>query len=116
MVAASSSITRSSIANDLSVLAAFWISGFLSGLLFAGLTTRPSLQRFWFIKGDKFLIPRYSYWIAFSVILLSGLTLAYSVTCFRRWFETQPALAVAFLLSARLSRYLLPFFVLSRRR
>jgi len=55
--------------------------------LFAGLTTRTSLQTFWFIKGDKFLIPRYTYWIAFGLILLAGFTTGYAVSCFRRWVQ-----------------------------
>jgi hypothetical protein len=87
MLAIDTSISRSKITNDLSVLAAFLISGLLSGLLFAGLTTRPNLQTFWFIKGDKFLIPRYVYWLAFTLILLAGFAAGYSVSCFRGWIE-----------------------------
>jgi hypothetical protein len=84
---ANSSRSPSSIAKDLSVLAAFLISGLISGLLFAALTTRPNLQTFWFIKADKFLIPRYTYWVAFGLILLAGFTAGYLVSCRRRWLH-----------------------------
>src|SRR5204863_7598127 len=87
MVAANFRDQRSSIANDLLVLAVFLLSGLVSGLLFACLTTRPSLETFWFIRGDKFLIPRYTCWIAFSLILLAGFSAGYSVSSFGRWLQ-----------------------------
>lgn len=92
MVAAKSSNAASNITKDLLVLGAFSVAGLASGLLFAGLTTRPNLQTLWFIKGDKFLIPRYSYWIAFSLILLAGLTAGYSISCFRGWLQNSPGI------------------------
>lgn len=68
-----------SIAADFGVLGCSLVFGALSGLLFAFLVTRPSLQSFFFIKSDKFLIPRYSYWCALSLIQLLGLTAAYAL-------------------------------------
>jgi len=69
----------SSIGADFGVLGCFLVFGALSGLLFAFLVTRPSLQSFFFIKGDKFLIARYSYWCALSLSQLLGLSAAYAV-------------------------------------
>ena len=68
-----------SIGADFGVLGCFLVFGALSGLLFAALVGRPSLQSFFFIKSDKFLIPRYSYWCALSLIQLLGLTGPYAV-------------------------------------
>ncbi len=79
--------TRNSIAGDLSVLACFLIFGLLSGLLFALLVSRSSLQSFFFVKADKFLIPRYSYWFTFSLLQLFGLAGAYLVSVSRQWLE-----------------------------
>jgi hypothetical protein len=72
-----------SIVADLAVLACFFIFGFLSGLFFAFLVSRSSWQSFFFLKGDKFLIPRYSYWFALSLIQLLGLSGAYQVCVVR---------------------------------
>ena len=69
-----------SIVADLPVLACFFIFGCLSGVLFAFLVSRSSLQSFFFLRGDKFLVPRYSYWCALSLIQLSGLSGAYGVS------------------------------------
>lgn len=85
MAEVASNISSSSIAEDLLVLGVFLASGFLSGLLFALLVTRPGLQSFFFLKSDKFLIPRYSYWSAFSLIHLLGLIGGYLVCCWREW-------------------------------
>jgi hypothetical protein len=63
----------SSIVCDIATLGSFLACGAVSGFLFAALVTRPYLQEFFFIKGDKFLIPRYSYWFAFSLLQLFGL-------------------------------------------
>jgi hypothetical protein len=90
MVVADSNISRSSVAADLGVVISFLIGGLLSGFVFAWLTKRPSLQRFWFLKGDKFLSPRYTYWIAFSFILLLGLAAAYAVARSREWLLCKP--------------------------
>ena len=78
-----------SIAKDLAVVGAFLVGGALSGLLLAWLITLPRLQQFFFVKGDKFLIPRYSYWFAFSLIQLFGLALAYSICCCRKWLTAR---------------------------
>jgi hypothetical protein len=63
----------SSIVCDIATLGSFLACGAVSGFLFAALVTRPYLQEFFFIKADKFLIPRYSYWFAFSLLQLFGL-------------------------------------------
>ena len=85
MVAINPNVSRSAIAGDLHVLASFMIAGLLSGLLFAWLITRPGLQNFWFIKGGKLLIPRYTYWVTFSLVLLLGLSGAYIISRIRHW-------------------------------
>jgi hypothetical protein len=74
-----------SIVDDLTVLGLFLVFGALSGFFFALLVSRPYLQEFFFFKGDKFLIPRYSYWIAFSLLQLFGLSGAYSVCVAHHW-------------------------------
>ncbi len=53
--------------------------------MFGWLISRPELQPLFYIKGDKFLIPRYSYWFAFSLIQLVGLVGGFSVCCWRKW-------------------------------
>jgi hypothetical protein len=68
-----------SIGADFGVLGCFLVFGALSGLLLAFLVTRPSLQSFFFIKADKFLIARYSYWCSLSLIQLLGLSGAYAL-------------------------------------
>jgi len=72
------------IASDLGVLGWFLLFGAISGFLFALLVSRSSLESFFFFKGDKFLIPRYSYWCALSLIQLIGLGAAYAVCVARR--------------------------------
>jgi hypothetical protein len=62
MVEVTSNISRSSDEDHLLVLGVFLIFGFLSGLMFGWLVSRPELQPFFYVKGNKFLIPRYSYW------------------------------------------------------
>lgn len=74
-----------SIVNDLAALGLFLVFGAVSGLLFALLVTRTNLQEFFFIKGDKFLIPRHAYWFAFSLLQLLGLSGAYTVCFWRHW-------------------------------
>jgi hypothetical protein len=63
------------------------VFGALSGFFFALLVSRPYLQEFFFFKGDKFLIPRYSYWLTFSLLQLFGLSGAYSVCVARNWIR-----------------------------
>jgi hypothetical protein len=58
-------------------------SGGLSGLLFS----TNQLTSFWFRKSDKFLIPTYRYYAGFSILLLSGLAVAYIVSRARGWIE-----------------------------
>jgi len=58
MVEVTSNVSRSSDEGHLLVLGVFLISGFLSGLMFGWLVSRPELQLFLYIKADKFLIPR----------------------------------------------------------
>src|ERR1700754_2625457 len=84
MVDVTSNVSRSNDKSHL-VVGVFLISGFLLGLMFGWLVGRPELQPFFYIKGDKLLIPRYSYWFAFSVIHLLGLIGGYSVFYWREW-------------------------------
>ena len=73
------------ILDDMRAFICFLGGGFISGLAFAWAITRPGLRQFWYIKGDKFLIPRYSYWGAFGIMLLLGLVLPYIIARSRRW-------------------------------
>jgi hypothetical protein len=77
------------IRSDLALVGCFLIFGASSGFLFALLITRPALHDFFFIELDKFVIPRYSYWIAFSLLQLLGLAAAYFI-CRRRGWIFQP--------------------------
>src|SRR5215203_5314184 len=92
--------TSSQNCSDFGVLAGFLVFGAISGLLFAFLVSRPSLQSFFFIKGGKFLIPQYSYWFAFSFIQFLGLAGAYLMCTAQRWITLR--IAPARLLSAAL--------------
>ena len=74
-----------SVAAKLATLGSFLIFGAAAGLLFAALVTRPELEHFFYIKGDKFLIPRYSYWFAFSLLQLMALAGAYLICISRQW-------------------------------
>jgi hypothetical protein len=74
-----------SVVDDLGALGLFLVFGALSGFFFALLVSRPYLQEFFFFKGGKFLIPRYSYWFTFSLLQLFGLSGAYSVCVARHW-------------------------------
>jgi hypothetical protein len=87
MVEVTSNVSRSSYEDHLLVLGVFLISGFLSGLMFGWLVSRPELLPFFYINGDKFLIPRYSYWFAFSLIHLLGLVGGFSVCRWRKWLD-----------------------------
>ena len=55
--------------------------------MFGWLVSRPDLQPFFYIKSDKFFIPRYSYWFAFSLIHLLGLVGGYFVCYWREWLR-----------------------------
>ena len=72
------------VAADFSVLGWFLLLGVLSGFLFASLISASSLESFFFVKGDKFLNPRYSYWWALSLTQLIGLGGAYAGCIARR--------------------------------
>ena len=72
-------------AGDVGVLVCFLVFGAVSGFLFAFLVSRPSLESFFFIKGDKFLIPHYSYWFTFSLLQLLGLADALVVCIYQQW-------------------------------
>jgi hypothetical protein len=97
----------SSIAHDLVVLASFLVCGSISGLLFALLISQSSLQSFFFLKGDKFLIPRYSYWFTFSLVQLFGLVGAYLVCLSRHWV-VQPISRVRLLSAALIIGFATP--------
>lgn len=58
----------------------FFICGFVSGLCFGILLSASSLMTFWYIKGDKFLIPTYRYYLGVGVFLLLGLAAAYTIS------------------------------------
>ena len=77
-------VNTNSRAADLGVLGWFLILGALAGFLFAMLVSRSSLQSFFFVKGDKFLIPRFAYWFSLSLIQVLGLGGAYAVCALRR--------------------------------
>lgn len=87
MVEVTSNISRSCDEDYLLVSGAFLIAGLLSGLMFGSLVSMTELQQFFYIKGDKFLIPRYSYWFALSLIQLLGLAGAGSVCYWREWLR-----------------------------
>ncbi len=59
------------------MLGVLLIPGFLSGLVFGWLLSRPELELFFYIKGDKFFIPSYSLVYA-SVRVFNALNI---------WFE-----------------------------
>jgi len=66
----------------------FLVSGLLAGLCFKFFLSRPTLHTFWFIKGDKFLIPTYRYYAGVGVFLLLGLAAGYSISRFTGLFRT----------------------------
>ena len=63
----------------------FFISGLGSGCLSGWLLSSARLTGFWFRKSDNFLIPTFRYYAAFSILLLSGLTVAYVISRNRGW-------------------------------
>jgi len=83
----SSNVSRSAYDDRFLVLGVFLISGFLSGLIFGWLVSRQELELFFYVKGDKVLFPRYSYWFTLSLIHLFGLVGAYTVSCSREWLD-----------------------------
>jgi hypothetical protein len=85
MATAQAKIFRTSALDDIRVVLSFFAGGLASGFVFAWAISRPSLQQFWYIKGDKFLIPRFTYYTAFGLIFLLGLATSYGVARFRRW-------------------------------
>ena len=81
--------SSTSFATDLLTLVVFLSLGAASGLAFAAFVTRPSLQDFFYFKGDKFLIPRYSYWFLFSLLQLVSLAVSYLICSWRHWLLTK---------------------------
>src|SRR5882762_10333101 len=77
-------LRRTSVLDDIHAVLSFFAGGLVSGFVFAWLISRPSLRQFWYIKGDKFLIPRITYHTAFGLILLFGLVTSYGIARFRR--------------------------------
>ena len=71
--------------SDLATLGSFLIFGAALGFLFAVLVTRPELRHFFYIIGNKSLIPRYSYWFAFSLMQLIALGGGYLICISRQW-------------------------------
>jgi len=65
--------------NRVKSISIFLLCGLFSGALFGWLTQVPSLKYFWFIKGDKFLIETYKYWIGLSNTFLLGLVAGYAL-------------------------------------
>jgi len=99
MAAVEAESHRTSVLDDIRALICFLIGGFISGLAFAWATSRPSLRQFWYIKGDKFLIPRYNYWTAFGIMLLLGLVIPYIIARSRRWVPENLGSPVTLLVS-----------------
>jgi hypothetical protein len=99
MAAVEAEIHRTSVLDDIWALICFFVGGLISGLAFAWATSRPSLRQFWYIKGDKFLIPRYSYWAAFGIMLLVGLVIPYVIARSRRWVPENLGSPIALLVS-----------------
>lgn len=54
----------------------FFVCGLATGLCFGGLLSLRSLTTFWYIKGDKLLIPTYRYYVGVGVFLVLGLAIA----------------------------------------
>jgi hypothetical protein len=63
----------------------FLICGFLAGAFFGWLLSLSRLESFWYIKGHKFLIPTYRYYLGIGVFLLLGLAFAYSIARLSKW-------------------------------
>ncbi len=93
MVVAAFKLSKVSIANRTRVAAVFFLGGLASGLISAWLGSNPKLRSFLFVKGDKFLIPTYRFWIAFGLIFSLGLAIAYLISYSYRWLATSPSTA-----------------------
>ena len=78
VVVVESRLSKFEITNGAKVVSIFLIGGLLSGLFFAWLS-RPNLRSFWYLKGDKFLLPTYKYWLAFGLIFTLGLIGSYGM-------------------------------------
>lgn len=85
MASTKEDISRTRSLDDVRVLILFFASGLVCGFIFAWIISRPGLRGFWYVKGDKFLIPRLSYWTAFGLIFLVGPVIAYGLGRWRRW-------------------------------
>src|SRR4051794_10333163 len=87
------------VLDGIRALVCFFAGGLISGVAFAWATSRPGLRQFWYIKGDKFLIPRYSYWGAFGIMLLLGLVIPYIIARSRQWVPANLGSPIALLVS-----------------
>ena len=65
--------------NTAKTVLVFLICGLGAGLSFGALLISPRLLTFWFIKGDKFPIPTYRYYLGLGFFLLLGLAVAFSM-------------------------------------
>jgi hypothetical protein len=66
--------------NKAKTVLVFFVCGLGAGFAFGALLSSPRLLTFWFIKGDKLLIPTYRYYLGVGVFLLLGLVGAYSIS------------------------------------
>lgn len=55
----------------------FFVCGLAAGLGFSALLSSPRLLTFWFIKGDKFLMPTYRYYLGVGLFFLLSLSAPY---------------------------------------
>ena len=68
------------VVNRAKTVLVFLGCGLAAGVGFGALLSSPRLLTFWFIKGDKFLIPTYRYYLGAGFFLLLSLSAAYSIS------------------------------------
>jgi hypothetical protein len=100
MVAMHTKTPYSDFADNLRVLVTFLVGGLTSGVLFAWAHTRPSLQPYWYLRGDQFTTPRYTSFGAFTISLVLGLASAYCVALSRQWLTGPSGKRWSWLLAA----------------
>ncbi len=100
MATAQAKIFRTSVLDDILAVLSFFAGGLVSGFVFAWVISRPSLQQFWYIKGDKFLIPRSTYYTAFGLIFVLGLVTSYGIARFRCWLVANVGSSTEWFVSA----------------
>ena len=66
--------------NKTKTVLVFLACGLATGGCFGALVGSPRLLTFWFIKGDKFLIPTYRYYLGFGLFFFLSLSVAYLVS------------------------------------